>query len=88
MQRVSRVKVGGNQTITLPAKITDQSVAELAIERAGDVITLKLVRLSTESFWDRPKAEPEFLEMVIRGLLLVAGRICEGFSPASANGSD
>ncbi len=61
MQRVSSVTVACNQTITLPAKITYQSVAELAIERAGDVITLKLVRLLTESFWDRPEADPDFL---------------------------
>jgi len=62
MRTVSIFKNGKNQAVRLPADMAYEGVAELEISREGDVITLRPLRPSWESFSELPKADDDFLE--------------------------
>ncbi|MBY5928005.1 AbrB/MazE/SpoVT family DNA-binding domain-containing protein [Halomonas sp. DP8Y7-3] len=62
MRTVSIFKNGKNQAVRLPADMAYEGIRELEITRDGDVITLRPVRPSWESFKDLPKADDDFLQ--------------------------
>lgn len=62
MRTVSIYNSVKGQVVCLPADLAYEGVGELAISRAGDVITLRPVRASWASFFELPKADNEFLE--------------------------
>lgn len=61
MRTVSIFKNGKNQAVRLPADMAYEGVGELEISKQGDVITLKPVRPTWQSFFELPKADGDFL---------------------------
>jgi antitoxin VapB len=61
MRTVSVFKNGGNRAVRLPRDIDFAGINELEIRREGDVITLRPIKPSWESFSDFGKADADFL---------------------------
>ncbi|MDR0770217.1 MAG: type II toxin-antitoxin system VapB family antitoxin [Burkholderiales bacterium] len=61
MRTVSVFKNGGNRAVRLPKDMDFGDVAELEIRREGDVIVLRPVKPSWESFSAFDKADADFL---------------------------
>ncbi len=61
MRTVSVFKNGANRAVRLPKDMDFEGVTELEIQREGDVITLRPVKPSWESFGAIDKADTDFL---------------------------
>ena len=61
MKTVSIFKNGKNQAVRLPKEMEFQGVNELAINKDGDIITLRPVRPDWLSFTEIKKADSDFM---------------------------
>jgi antitoxin VapB len=61
MKTVSIFKNGKNQAVRLPKEMEFQGVNELAIDKDGDIITLRPVRPDWLSFTEIEKADSDFM---------------------------